>query len=62
VPVLREAFAADHVVLGGRVETMPEGARRGGNEDAFAGGFRLWETEVAHVEHAPAPEVWRVVA
>jgi hypothetical protein len=24
----------------------------------FEGGFRFWEAEVAHAEHAPAPEVW----
>jgi polyphosphate glucokinase len=66
VPILREAFVADHVVLGGgrvdEVEKLPEGAKRGGNSDALEGGFRLWETEVVHADHAPAPEVWRVVA
>lgn len=66
VPILRGAFVADYVVLGGgnaaQVDPLPEGARRGGNEDAFTGGFRLWETEVAHADHAPAPEIWRVVS
>ena len=65
VPILREACVADHVVLGGgeveQVEELPEGTKRGGNSDAFEGGFRLWETEVVHTDHAPAPEVWRVV-
>jgi polyphosphate glucokinase len=45
VPVLREAFVADQVVLGGgqveEVQALPEGVKRGGNEDAFEGGFRL---------------------
>jgi len=47
---LREAFAADYILLGGgnahRLHPLPEGARRGGNEDAFTGGFRLWEEVV----------------
>jgi polyphosphate glucokinase len=65
VPILRGAFVADYVVLGGgsvkEVDPLPEGMRRGGNENAFEGGFRLWETEVAHADEAPAAEVWRVV-
>jgi polyphosphate glucokinase len=66
VPILKEAFVADYVVLGGGhaelVDPLPPGTRRGSNDNAFEGGFRLWETQVAHVEHAPAPEVWRLVA
>ena len=66
VPVLKEAFTADYVVLGGgnaeKVKPLPEGVRRGGNENAFTGGFRLWETAVAPLDHAPsAYEVWKVV-
>ena len=64
VPVLREAFAADYVVLGGgnakKVEPLPPGARRGGNEDAFTGGFRLWEEVVEPHDRQP-PAVWRVL-
>src|SRR4051812_47156061 len=45
--MLRQAFAADYIVLGGgnakRVDPLPDGVRRGGNDDAFEGGFRLWE-------------------
>ncbi len=66
VGILKGAFAADHVVLGGgnadRVDPLPEGVRRGGNENAFEGGFRLWETEVTHLDREDAAaEVWRVV-
>ena len=58
VGILKGAFAADHVVLGGgnadRVDPLPEGVRRGGNENAFEGGFRLWETEVTHLDREDA--------
>lgn len=64
VNTLREAFAADDVVLGGgqakHVDPLPEGVRRGGNEDAFTGGFRLWEEEFEHHDHAPS-RIWRVL-
>jgi polyphosphate glucokinase len=60
----REAFVPDYIVLGGgnaeRVDPLPPGTRRGGNDDAFEGGFRLWEEVV--VPHDQKPErVWRVV-
>jgi hypothetical protein len=62
--VLRGVFAADYVVLGGGnakyVDPLPEGTRRGGNEDAFRGGFRLWEEMVEPHDRRP-PRVWRVV-
>jgi polyphosphate glucokinase len=62
--VLRDALAADYVVLGGgnadQVEPLPPGARRGGNEDAFTGGVRLWEEMVEPHDPRP-PRVWRVV-
>ena len=49
VPILKEAFQADYVVLGGGnaklIDPIPEGARRGGNRFAFLGGLRLWEDE-----------------
>ena len=49
---LRLAFVADYVVLGGGnarlIKKLPEHARLGKNENAFLGGFRLWE----NCEHA----------
>jgi polyphosphate glucokinase len=40
---------ADSVVLGGgnakKLKGIPPGARLGKNENAFAGGVRLWEKE-----------------
>ncbi|MEP6783442.1 MAG: hypothetical protein ABI983_07210, partial [Acidobacteriota bacterium] len=46
--LLRAAVAAEYVVLGGgniRLFTaLPEGFRRGGNDKAFEGGFRAWES------------------
>lgn len=44
---LRDAFLVDYVVLGGgnskKLKELPEGAILGGNENAFTGGFRMWE-------------------
>jgi hypothetical protein len=44
---LKEALAADYVVLGGgnskKLKEIPEGARLGKNDNAFKGGFRVWE-------------------
>lgn len=44
---LRIAFVADYVVIGGgnakRLKKIPDGARRGENSNAFAGGERLWD-------------------
>jgi len=62
--VLQAAFEADYIVLGGgnaaRVDPLPAHVRRGGNEDAFIGGFRLWEERV--IPHDTPPSVaWRVV-
>jgi polyphosphate glucokinase len=65
VAALKEAFAADYVVLGGgnadRVKPVPEGARLGDNEKAFEGGFRLWESAVAPVEHVTPAAVWKLI-
>ena len=62
--MLRSAFAADYLVLGGgnagEVDPLPEATRRGGNEDAFTGGFRLWEELVEPHDRQPAA-VWRVI-
>lgn len=64
VDTLGKAFLADYVLLGGgnaaEVDPLPPGSRRGGNEDAFAGGFRLWEEYVEPHDRPPA-DVWRVV-
>jgi predicted NBD/HSP70 family sugar kinase len=64
VPRLRQALTADYVVLGGgnarHVHPLPANTTRGGNEDAFAGGFRLWEDLVEPHDRESAP-VWRVV-
>jgi polyphosphate glucokinase len=62
--MLRDAMSAEYVVLGGgnaeRVDPLPPQTRRGGNDDAFAGGFRIWEELVE--PHDRTPEgVWRVV-
>jgi len=64
IPALRVALAADYVVLGGGhvelIDQLPERTRRGGNEDAFEGGMRLWE-EIVEPHDRPSPPVWRVV-
>jgi len=61
---LIEVFDADYIVLGGGnarlVDPLPPGVRLGGNEDAFAGGFRLWEDPVKiHGQRHDA--IWQVV-
>lgn len=62
--VLREAMSADYVILGGGnaelVDPLPLQTRRGGNDDAFEGGFRLWEELVEPHDRRPEA-VWRVV-
>ena len=61
---LRAACAADYIVLGGgnaaRVDPLPPETRRGHNDDAFAGGVRLWEEWVEHHDTPPS-DIWRVV-
>lgn len=46
---LREAFLVDYIVLGGgnskKLKEMPEGGVLGSNDNAFSGGFRMWEDE-----------------
>jgi polyphosphate glucokinase len=41
------AFRPDDVVLGGgnskRLKRLPKACRLGDNDNAFAGGFRLWD-------------------
>jgi predicted NBD/HSP70 family sugar kinase len=47
VKKLMVALGADYVVLGGgnskKLKKLPTGARLGSNENAFLGGFRMWE-------------------
>jgi hypothetical protein len=47
VKKLKAALEADYVVLGGgnikKLKKLPAGARLGSNENAFIGGFRMWE-------------------
>jgi len=44
---LRTALEADYVVLGGgnnkKLKKLPDGVQLGSNENAFLGGFRMWE-------------------
>jgi hypothetical protein len=48
---LKGALEADYVVLGGgnskKLKDLPAGARLGANENAFLGGFRMWEKKQA---------------
>jgi polyphosphate glucokinase len=64
VEVLRDALVADHTLLGGgnakRVDPLPPATRRGGNDDAFRGGFRLWE-EFVEPHDAASDHVWRIL-
>src|SRR5690625_1072768 len=47
IDALRAAIEPDYVVLGGgnvrHFDSLPAGVRRGDNDNAFTGGFRLWE-------------------
>jgi len=54
VEQLSAAMGPDEVVLGGggvdELEELPDGCRRGENENAFLGGFRLWDPDwVSHL-------------
>jgi polyphosphate glucokinase len=64
IRVLRRAFLADYVVLGGgnaaRVEPLPPETRRGGNDDAVKGGYRLWRESIEPHDREPSA-FWRVV-
>ncbi len=44
---LRAAFLPDDIVLGGgnvkKLDDLPKGCRQGDNNNAFEGGFRLWD-------------------
>jgi predicted NBD/HSP70 family sugar kinase len=49
IETLRAALEPDYVVLGGgnadKLKELPENVRLGDNENAFLGGFRLWDPE-----------------
>lgn len=49
VKLLKQAFIADYVVLGGGnaklIDKLPDGFELGHNRNAFPGGVRLWETD-----------------
>lgn len=57
--ILRQAFVAEYVVLGGgnvrRFDVLPPHCRRGSNANAFRGGFRLWgvEADLAAIDRRP---------
>jgi polyphosphate glucokinase len=46
---LKDALVADYVVLGGgnarHLKELPEGVRLGQNDNAFIGGYRLWDAD-----------------
>jgi polyphosphate glucokinase len=48
VKKLKVALEADYAVLGGgnikKLKKLPAGTRLGSNENAFSGGFRMWES------------------
>jgi polyphosphate glucokinase len=48
---LAAAMEPDYIVIGGGdvvlLDELPENARRGSNQNAFTGGFRLWDPEWA---------------
>jgi len=48
---LKASLEADYVVLGGgnskKLKELPPGARLGSNENAFIGGFRIWQQTAA---------------
>jgi polyphosphate glucokinase len=50
---LQAALLPEYVVLGGgnvnRLDHLPPGCRAGDNDNAFAGGFRLWQMPVAPI-------------
>jgi polyphosphate glucokinase len=52
---LTAAMEPDEVVLGGggvgELDELPPGCRRGANENAFIGGFRLWDPDSGLSEH-----------
>lgn len=66
--ILKDAFFADYVVLGGgnvdEIKELPEGCRRGGNHNAYFGGLRMWEdsNEAATTKLTVVPKVDPMIA
>ena len=62
--ILKTAFFADYVVLGGgnadEIKDLPEGCRRGGNHNAYFGGLRMWgdvaEVKTSQLSVVAAPQ------
>jgi polyphosphate glucokinase len=56
---LKSALEADYVVIGGGnarlLKALPPGARLGDNENAFRGGFRLWQQDINSPKIPPRP-------
>src|SRR5262245_34607906 len=54
VAVLIAALEPEDVVLGGgnvkKLKELPPGCREGNNANAFLGGFRLWENDMANTK------------
>jgi polyphosphate glucokinase len=50
IPILLTAFVVDYLVVGGgnaeKLDELPPRVRRGSNDNAFRGGFRLWHVDV----------------
>jgi len=61
VAALSAAVQAEEVVLGGgnvkRLKELPPNCREGNNDNAFTGGFRLWEQSESKPAAAAAPTV-----
>jgi polyphosphate glucokinase len=67
IALLRAAFVADYVLLGGGnaklMEHLPEGVILGANANAVTGGLKLWDTPAAPavpVKHLPATKPAKV--
>ena len=58
---LAAAMQPDYVVIGGgeaeELDELPPNCRRGANENAFTGGFRLWEPEWMRRTHGGVGDV-----
>jgi len=52
----RQAFPVDYIVVGGGnvrlLAVLPEGVERGANDNAFRGGFLLWERDADYRDRA----------
>lgn len=61
VTLLKVALEADDVMVGGgnakRVKDLPPGARMVNNENAFIGGFRLWDEQQSDGADEVAPNL-----